>query len=47
MGYSLSKDQFDSLLDALKESYTVYGPAVDPDKGSYSDTVRITYERTS
>jgi len=47
MGYSLSKDQFDSLLDALKESYTVYGPAVDPDKGSYSDTDRITYKRIS
>jgi anaerobic sulfite reductase subunit A len=47
MGYKLSIDQFNTFLDGLKTVYDVYGPAVDPDKGNYSDTDRVTYRKIS
>ncbi len=45
MGYQLSRQQFDRILDQLKKDYRVFGPAVDADKGALSDTDRITYKR--
>ncbi len=44
MGYRLSGEQFDRFLDRLKENYRVFGPAVDRDKGNYTDMDRVTYK---
>lgn len=44
MGYHLSREQFDRFLDRLKKDYRVFGPAVDADRGNFSDTDRITYK---
>ncbi len=43
MGYQLSRKQFDRFLDQLKNTYRIFGPVVDADGGSFSDTDRITY----
>ncbi|MDR3567861.1 MAG: anaerobic sulfite reductase subunit AsrA [Syntrophobacteraceae bacterium] len=44
MGYQLSREQFDRFLDRLQDDYRVFGPALDSDKGAFSDTDRITYK---
>ncbi len=44
MGYGLSREQFDRFLDRVKDDYRVFGPAVDADKGAFSDTDRVTYK---
>ncbi len=47
MGYRLSAQQFDQLLENLQRRYKIFGPVVDADGGSLSDTDRVTYKEVN
>ncbi|KNF08377.1 anaerobic sulfite reductase subunit A [Gottschalkia purinilytica] len=47
MGYSMVLDQFNNILESLKEDYKIFAPKVFKDKGTYSDTDMIRYGEIS
>lgn len=45
MAYILTHAEFDTVLQRLKQDYTLIGPVRKKNKGKFSDTDLITYDK--